>query len=264
MKVLVTGSKGFIGRHVLSELEGHEVVGFNMRDGEDVRNYDKLKECAKGCDVIIHLSALCEGRRDSVKRPGEYLSINVGGTINVLRAAVHNKVRKVIFLSTPHAFDPKDPYGLSKSQAENWARLFRRLHGLNVFVLRSYHVYGEGERRGVVKVLIENIKNDGRVTVYGDGNQSFDFIHVDDLARIIKMFVDADHPERDYFEICTGKATSINDLIGMISEATGVKPNVEHMPARTEDVSCLPKVPFGHTKISLKDGIRRLVEYYSS
>ena len=262
MKIMITGSEGFIGSHVTRKLEKeNKILHFNITDGQDVRDYENVRKLMKGCNVVIHLAAACKGRVDSVENPDEYFSTNVLGTFNILRSAVDNKVEKVIFATTTHALTPKTPYDLSKLQAEQWLRLFNKIYGIKAYALRFYHVYGEGERRGVVSSFIKKLKDGKEIDVFGDGNQTYDFVHVDDIANIVKMFVENDYLVKDSFEIGTGRQTTINQLVKIIAKELNVKPKIKQLPPREIDLKqSFAENPFGHTKISIENGIKNFIK----
>jgi UDP-glucose 4-epimerase len=259
MKILITGSSGFIGSVVAGRLaKSHTIVHYNKAAGDDIGDLERLTKKGKGCDAIIHLSALCAGRQDSIENPVEYFSVNTLGTMNVMLSASKNGIKKVIFSSTPHTMHPTTPYDLSKLQAEQWIKLFNELHGTKAQTLRIYHVYGKDEKRGVVKVFLERMKENKQLDVYGDGSQYFDFVNVKDVAKSIEMFIEKDYPLKEFYEIGTGRKTTINRLIQIISEQTGVKPRIKYLPGG-EGANFVAKNPLPFEKMRIEDGIRELV-----
>lgn len=171
MKILITGHKGYIGTHLMKELDA---VGIDLKDGNDILNCE-LPEA----DVVIHLAAQA-GVIASVADPVKTVSTNTLGTV---RLAKHYKDAKFIFASTGGAIQEviTSPYGLSKYCAEEFIKL---IHD-NYVILRFANVYGREGSRSVIDTFLK-----GDITIYGDGSQTRTFVHVDDLIRGIIASMD--------------------------------------------------------------------------
>lgn len=249
MKVLVTGGAGFIGSHVVDEIvnQGYEaIVVDNFSTGkwdnihvkarvyqEDILS-DKLNDIFQfeRPEYVIHLAAQSSVSR-SIAHPQLDCQVNVLGTINLLENCKNYGVKKMIYsssaavygnpLSLPieenHLATPLSFYGISKYVPEQYILNYHHLFGLEYTILRYSNVfgwrqdcYGEG---GVISIFIDRFLNNQPLIVFGDGNQTRDFIYVRDVARANLMALES--KEQGIFNISSNKATTINDLIDVLS-----------------------------------------------
>jgi UDP-glucose 4-epimerase len=223
----------------------------------DIRSADAARLVREGAfDVLVHLAAQMDVRR-SVADPLFDASVNVTGTLTLLeavRAAGH--ATRVVFSSTGGALygdfvdppsaetlskDPDSPYGVTKLCAEYYLAYYARVHGLDTAVLRFANVYGPRQNphgeAGVVAIFCSRILDGRPLTVFGDGAQTRDYVHVSDVARA--TFLAATRPlpavgrlDARAFNVGTGVETSVVDLARKLSEAAGTAARVEHAPAR--------------------------------
>jgi nucleoside-diphosphate-sugar epimerase len=189
MKILVTGSEGFIGKYLVRRLldDGHTVRGMDIRVQGDVRLYRHCLAYSRGADVVMHLAALVdvgESIEAFRKASFDYHDTNVTGSINMLTAAVANQVKRFIYISSAAAGDPISPYGAQKLAVEGYCGAFEECYGLQVVALRPFNVYGRGNGKGVIDKWITAIRNGERPVING-GNQSRDFIYVKDVVNYI-------------------------------------------------------------------------------
>ena len=219
-RVLVTGGAGFIGSHTVDALleSGASVwVLDNLSSGTrnnlagwshdsplhivrgDIRSMAKVQTAVRKVDAIIHLAAQVSPYV-SMQKPDITNATNVGGTLNVLRAAIAEKISKVVFASSSSVYGPAKarrvsedsttnpitPYGVSKLSGEQYCGAFCRSYGLPTISLRYFNVYGERQRSnpysGVIAIFAKALSDDRRPTIFGDGYQTRDFIHVSDVA----------------------------------------------------------------------------------
>jgi UDP-glucose 4-epimerase len=211
MRILVTGGSGFIGNYLRPILKEHEVFSVDIESGVDI--FDSLFEkLVKSHDVIIHLAALTNVE-DSKINPKPYYMTNVLGTARVTYlCAKYGK--KLIYPSTLHVFDPySSPYADSKLQAEQIVKCVNKF--IPVVILRLYNVFGKGMNNNSGSI-INLFLTSKEVGVYGDGSVTRDFIHVKDVAAIMK---DALKSKWDgaCVEVGTGKGTSIKELAILFS-----------------------------------------------
>jgi len=200
----------------------------------DIRDYKTCLKSSKGCTVIIHLAA-STGVDTSIKNPQKDMSINVAGTLNMLEAARVNNVEKFIFASSgatigeteppihenllPH---PISPYGASKLAGEAYCSVYYQSFGLKTVSLRFGNVYGPGSlrKKSVVAKFITQAINGETLEIYGDGNQTRDFIYVEDLnnaiLEIISLKNALNFPWGEVFQIATGRETTVNELLNSI------------------------------------------------
>ncbi|MBI2676114.1 MAG: NAD-dependent epimerase/dehydratase family protein [Candidatus Aenigmarchaeota archaeon] len=267
MKVLVTGSSGFIGSHVKKRLEkeGHEVVGYDIKEGYDVRDAESLRKAMKGCRSVVHLAALCIGQ-ESLDNPEPYFATNSYGTFNALNAARGVGVESFAYAASAASVEALTPYGQSKLDGQLWVQLFRKLYGMNTFALRLYNVYGEGDDKGVIDKWMRKIKSRNPIIIYGDGNQTRDFINVSDVAGAFADFAVnwKSHPVKDAYEIGTGNVINVNDLARLMFRVLGKEAEIQRFPARAGEVRhSKSENPYITPKITLEEGIRRLAKFYA-
>jgi len=272
VKALVTGGAGFIGSHVVDALVavGHEVhVVDDLSTGRLANIEDALEQGAElhtedvtdaawmtrlaaiiRPDVVFHLAAQRDVRR-SVDDPAFDAVVNVAGTAAVLDAACRAGARRLVLASTAAVYGRPDeiptretapaapiaPYGASKAAAEAYLALFARLHGLSTVALRMANVYGprqdpDGEA-GVVAIFAAAAAAGSPAMVFGDGLQTRDFVHVDDVAG---AFLEAAQSRAaGALNISTGRETPVREIADRLGVA------VEHAPPRHGEIdrSCL-------------------------
>src|ERR671923_543842 len=301
MRILVTGGAGFIGSHVVDALveRGDEVTvlddvstgrrenleqaianGAELVDG-DIRDSGAVAELCERVrpETIFHLAAQIDVRK-SVADPAFDARVNVEGTVNVLRAAQTGGVPRVVNTSSggaiygegqtipapeDHPVAPEAPYGLSKFCAENYCQLFTRLHGLSTVSLRYGNVYGPrqdplGEAGGIA-IFCGAVLDGGKATIFGDGNQTRDYIYVDDVveANLRAAASDATGP----INIGLGKEKTVLDIVEVLNEhaPNGFRP--EHAPPRPGEIQRIAIDPSRareelgwEAKVELEEGLK--------
>jgi UDP-glucose 4-epimerase len=299
MKVLVTGGAGFIGSNIvrrLLELGHRPIVLDNISSGyrenlipgipfyeEDVRNGEKVLQVAQGCDVILHLAASV-GNKRSIEAPANDAQINLLGTINVLEAARKNNIERVVFSSSAgifgelktlpiaedHPQDPDSPYGVSKLAAEKLCLVYNKLYGTHNVCLRYFNVYGQYQRfdayGNVIPIFANHLLKREPLVIYGDGEQTRDFVNVRDVANAnIQAALTPDI--KGFFNIGSGTRISINSLAQLIQKASSVVVQIQYGPPRPGDVRDsladinAAKKAFGYQPDD--DIYQGLVEYWS-
>ena len=299
-KVLVTGGAGFIGSHVVDALieAGHDVIVLDDLSTGSMKNVNSKAAFIQGsvCDgklqefvadekpnYVYHLAAQIN-LRDSIKDPCHDASVNIHGSLNLIDACARSGVDKFIFSSTGGAIysevaslpwnegskaSPASPYGLSKLTVERYLRLYQELYGLQFVSLRYSNVFGprqnsKGEA-GVVSIFIDRIRDGKEITIFGDGNQTRDFVYVSDVAYANILALEERF--RGVFNVSTGKATSINKIAKILLSAMDVNVGIRHEGAilgelrhSILDSSKIQK--FGwEPRIKLSKGIKKTVKH---
>ena len=301
-KVLVTGGAGFIGSHLVAALvkAGHEVTVVDnlssakvlsvnrlqkVRDKveyvqDDIRNFEVVKKLTEGKDVIFHLAAQSDVQM-SIKDPAYDAQVNIFGTLNILRGAQMGKAKRVVFFSSAAIYgdtkkmpikeelpaNPLSPYGLSKYAAEQYCRYFSEYFGLETFALRTFNVYGEGSA-GVIYRFIDEIGQNGKINVFGDGKQTRDYLSVHDVVACCLHLVNAKVKSTEKFHVynlANGKETSLNEIIKVLKQLSKKKFEVNYTTPRAGDIKRslasienLKKELKFRPKVTLKDGINEL------
>ncbi len=306
MRVIVTGGGGFIGYHLVKSLlsQGYRVKVIDnfssaifvsqlkKLDKVDIKQIDirdkfSLIKEFKGFDVIFHLAALISVE-ESLKFPDKYYSVNVGGTLNVLEAARLNEIYDIFFASSAavygnplrvpideeHIINPISIYGATKAVSEIYIRTFSNLYGFSSRILRLFNVYGPGqtgEYAGVISIFIRNILENRPLIIYGDGNQTRDFIFVNDVARIFTKLINRECHGFCVYNIGTGKPTSINGLVNVLEEIFMKKFKVIYKERKKGDIvhsyaenKKILEILGGYDFISLSKGIELTVEWFKN
>jgi UDP-glucose 4-epimerase len=304
-RVLVTGGAGFIGSHTVDLLlsEGTEVVvlddlssgkleNLNLQNPNlefiegNVLEYPYLAELVSGCEAILHLAAIVSVP-ESIEHPIFSFQVNTQGFLHALQAvykASYHPVRLVQASSAavygdahelpcrddaPLSNPPLSPYALQKIHNEDYANLYRRLHGTQSLALRYFNVYGtrqdpKSPYSGVISRFLEAYKKDEDLIIFGDGLQSRDFIHVSDIARANVLALKSDYA--GVLNIATGRSQTLLDLVNYLQLAGNKPPKLQFAPARTGDIThsyAATQLAERHLgfkyAISLQEGIRDLV-----
>lgn len=264
-RYLVTGGAGFIGGHIVELLvaEGHEVVVFdNFSTGSmdnlaavagevdvvdaDVRDRAALDGAMEGIDHVIHQAAEISVAR-SVEDPALVNEVNVGGTVNVLVSARDHGVRRVVLASSCAIYgdtgkraqtedmlpNPLSPYGASKIAAEYYLSVFRHLYGLETVRLRYFNVFGPRQNpasqyAAVIPRFIDRILAGEEIHIYGDGEQTRDFVYVENVARANYLACTAPEAPGRAFNIASEQTWSVNELARRLIELSGREVRVVH------------------------------------
>ncbi len=303
-RILVTGGAGFIGSHTVDLLlaQGKQVVVLdNLSSGRldnlnlthpglefvegDVLEYPLVVDLLKGCDAVLHLAAIASVPQ-SIEEPIYTFQVNTQGFLHVLEAVRHaGRSLRLVYASSAAVYGdaavlPCDdtsplpgellsPYALQKKHDEDYAELYARLHGIKSLGLRYFNVYGlrqlpDSPYSGVITRFLDAYKKDSELTIFGDGQQSRDFIHVKDVAKANVLALDSDYA--GVMNVALGKAQTLLQLIEYM-EAAGARPAKRNIrPARAGDI----KVSFAavttlaeqlrfQPEIPLREGIRELL-----
>ena len=309
MKVLVTGGAGFIGSHLVRQLldAKHDVT---VLDNVSTGTWQHLPQGKDTCtcwemdirdkaarekieqakfDIIVHLAA--QTMVDvSIKDPEFDASENVMGTVNILEAARHSGVQRIIFASTAASYGdvtedklpireeetlaPMSFYGLTKVVAEKYLKLYHDLYGLDYVALRFANVYGERQgdtgEGGVISIFAKRIAKDQGITVFGDGKQTRDFIYAGDIAAGIIGAMTTDKANTVY-NLSNQTETSLLELIDLMAKAVGKAVEPQFTAPREGDINrsmlCNEAAVQNlnwQPQMDLAEGLARTINYFKS
>jgi UDP-glucose 4-epimerase len=299
MQALVTGGAGFIGSNVVRLLieEGHEVAVLdNLLSGYrrnldpfpqvdfiegDIRNPETVARATEGVQVIFHLAASV-GNTRSIEHPVEDSEINIIGTLRLLEAARHAGIEKIVYSSSAgifgelktlpiredHPVEPDSPYGASKLAAEKLCLAYAKLYDLETICLRYFNVFGLNQRYdaygNVIPIFAHRLVDGQPLIIFGDGEQTRDFVSVRDVARANYQAA-LSNGISGAFNVASGTQVTINHLAELMLEVSGIHGEVEYGPPRQGDVRhsladiSAARETFGYVPtVGLEEG---LVEY---
>jgi UDP-N-acetylglucosamine/UDP-N-acetyl-alpha-D-glucosaminouronate 4-epimerase len=308
-KVLVTGGAGFIGSNLVRKLveEGHREVRVidNLSSGKrenltpilekidlqigDIRDKEFVENQMRDTDVVFHHAAIASVDQ-SVKDPMTTNDCNIGGTLNVLLAARDNRVRRVVFASSSAVYgdspalpkheqmpaDPLSPYALSKYVGEKYCQLFYQLYGVDTICLRYFNVFGPNQDPGsqyaaVIPLFTDAIINGKPITIYGDGEQTRDFVFIENAVSANLLAASAGAVAGKVFNIACGERISVNRLAKLLMDVLGQEVPVIHEAPRTGEVKhSLADISravelLGYTpSVDVSEGLRRSASWARS
>jgi UDP-glucose 4-epimerase len=271
-RVVITGGAGFIGSHLAEELskQGISIVIFdNLHTGSmkniepllqkqdvefikgDILDYDLLAEKFQGADTVFHTAALISVPESMVKEK-EYVMVNTIGTLNILKACRKTGVANVVFSSSAAVYgdnpvipkkedmtpEPKSPYAVTKLDGEYYFTMYRNEYGMNAGVLRYFNVFGPRQDptspyAAAISLFIERALHNKDITIFGDGNQTRDFIYVKD---IVQANILAAQKGGGPYNAAYGKKTTINDIAKIIIKLTGSTSHLVYEAERPGDI----------------------------
>lgn len=264
--VLVTGGAGFIGSHIVESLATNNQVrvlddfsnGSSMNlptDVEviegDVRDDEALSKAMQDVEFVFHHAAMVSVE-ESITKPRICQEVNTAGTLSVLDHARMEDARVIVpssaaIYGTPEDVpiaetarkQPASPYGISKLATDLHVRRFADLYDLPTVVLRYFNVYGprqgRGDYSGVISIFLEQAHDGGPITVDGDGTQTRDFVHIDDVVQANLLAATTEHTGAAY-NIGTGDEISIRGLAETIRDVTDSSADIVHRDQRTGDI----------------------------
>ncbi|GAB6878853.1 SDR family oxidoreductase [Halorubrum gandharaense] len=265
--VCITGGAGFIGSHIADQLHDDATVtvyddlstgntsnlpsGATLVEG-DVRNTAHLRQTVKQADLVFHQAAQVSVTR-SIEDPVSSHETNLDPILTILEAARGTDTRVVFSSSaaiygepkyTPideaHPKDPNSPYGLEKLSADHYCRLYHDLYGVEAVALRYFNVYGPrqqaGDYSGVISIFREQALAGDPITIEGDGTQTRDFVHVDDVVQANLLAATSEDAPGKAFNVGTGTQITIRELAEAVKDATNSDSEIVHVDPREGDI----------------------------
>jgi UDP-glucose 4-epimerase len=302
-KVLVTGGAGFIGSHTVDLLLANNIpvrVLDNFSSGSrsnldesqlqlevvegDIIDRDSVREAMTGVSHCLHLAAQVSVVA-SLDDPVHSAMQNIVGFVNVLTEAQNHSIERLVYASSAAIYgQPSEvplpesatksqlsPYGLEKQVDEEYADLFARIYGLSSLGQRYFNVYGprqdpKSPYAGVIALFVDRIVQNQNMTVYGNGDQTRDFVYVKDVARANLAALQSE--STGACNVGTGVQTTLLDLIETLATITDKAPEVSHEPARDGDIThSLAKVSKMNqqlgviAKTDIEEGLKALIDY---
>jgi len=307
-RVLVAGGAGFIGSHIVDKLveaDNEVIVLDNLFTGRrqnieqyrqhkafkfvkgDVRDFELVKQTVKDVDAVFNEAAVVSVPR-SVENPLLANDVNVKGTLNLLKASLDSHVRRFVQASSASVYGdtktmpvhedmapkPISPYAVSELAAENYTRVFYQVYGLETVCLRYFNVYGPRQTyssySGATTIFVNQLLRNQPPTILGDGKQTRDFVYVEDVVQANMLALTEKKAVGEVFNIATGKATSVNQLIETlqrIMQRTDLKPI--HKEPRPGDIrqsyasiEKAKRILDYEPRFSLETGLKKLAEFY--
>ncbi len=306
MKILVTGGAGFIGSHIVDALlkRGHTVrVLDNFSSGKkenlaasinkidlvrgDIRNKAVCQKAARSMDYIIHQAALRSVPK-SLANPEEYNQVNIIGTLNLLRAAVANKIKVFVFASSSSVYgdvakfpekedflpQPISPYALTKLTGEHYCKIFSLNYKIATVCLRYFNVFGprqslDDEYAVVIPKFIYSILNNQLIPVYGNGRQSRDFTYVANVVNANLAALKLSKSRGEVFNVAAGRDYSVLELAAKLNKILGRNISVKFLAKRPGDVfktladlGRSKKILKFNPEVGFRQGLEMTCEYF--
>ncbi|EJM81662.1 MULTISPECIES: NAD-dependent epimerase/dehydratase family protein [unclassified Pseudomonas] len=273
-RILVTGGAGFIGSHLVEALlgKGYNVrVLDNLSTGKvdnlpvghanldlmvgDVADAAVVEQAMRDCSAVVHLAAVASVQA-SVDDPVGTHQSNFVGTLNVCEKMLKVGIKRVVFASSAAIYgnngegsaidedtpkSPLTPYASDKLASEYYLDFYRREHGLEPVVLRFFNIFGPRQDpsspySGVISIFTERAISRKPVAIFGDGEQTRDFVFVEDLVSILVQAVETTEPSASAMNVGLSRSTSLNDLITELGRATGRPLTVTYQAPRRGDI----------------------------
>ncbi|HEX8542461.1 MAG TPA: NAD-dependent epimerase/dehydratase family protein [Pseudomonas sp.] len=272
--ILITGGAGFIGSHLTDALlaKGYRVrILDDLSTGKrsnlpldnprveliegDVADAALVARTAEGCQAVVHLAAVASVQA-SVDDPVRTHQSNFIGTLNVCEAMRQASIKRVVFASSAAIYGnngegqaisedtskaPLTPYASDKLSSEHYLDFYRRQHALEPVILRLFNIFGPRQDpsspySGVISIFAERADKGLPIAVFGDGEQTRDFFYVGDLVKLLTQALEMPQPEEGAFNVGLNKTTSLNQLLGALSDVVGQLPEITYKDPRSGDI----------------------------
>jgi UDP-glucose 4-epimerase len=307
-RFLVTGGAGLMGSHIADRLLAGGAAEIILLDNfirgsmhnieetlkdprvklvkGDIRDLELLMKLATGMDGIFHMAAI--RITACADNPREAMEVMLTGTHNVLQTAVEKKVGKLLYASSAsvygladsfptdekhHPYNNRTYYGAAKVAGEGMVRSFAEMYGLQYVALRYFNVYGprmdiDGKYTEVLVRWLDRIDSGQTPLIFGDGSQTMDMIHIDDITDANILAMESDVTD-EVFNVASGTETSLLGLLRAVLKVTGSTLEPEFLPERTvnpvprrlADTRKAKELLGFEAKVSVEEGLRRLIAW---
>jgi len=294
-KILVTGANGFIGQYVQESLinHGHTPIAFDRHNKNaevqgaelfhgDITNDVDVTEAIAHADGFIHLAGVL-GTQETIKNPIPAAQTNIVGGLNLFKAAAQYKVPGVNIAVGNHWMN--NTYSITKSTMERFVQMFNTELGTEISIVRALNAYGPrqisaapygpSKVKKIMPAFINSALRGDPISVYGDGKQVMDMIHVADVAHVLVNALDytlANGAPSTVFEAGSGIPTTVNDIANVVNEVTDNQAGIEYTPMRPGEPqhsivlgnprTLEPLAIYPSLFMGLEEGVRQTAEYY--
>lgn len=306
MAYLVTGGAGFIGSHLVEKLVGDKArvrILDNFTSGKrvnivpfldrveliegDIADPDTCRRACEGVDVVFHQAAMPSVPK-SIEDPVTSHRTNIDGIFNMLVAARDAGVRRFVYAASSSAYgesetlpkietirpDPLSPYGVQKLTGEQYCTVFAKCYGLQTLSIRYFNVFGprqdpKSQYAAAIPAFITAILRDEPPIIYGDGEQTRDFTHIDNVVHVNMLAARAEKTQGEVMNAACGERITINEVIAEINRVLGKQVKSKHVDERAGDIKhSWADIGLAERLIGFKpllgfaEGLRRVVDWY--
>lgn len=294
-EIVVFGAAGFVGKNMVYHFlkKDQDVLASDFVDSPfpenvpyrkiSIMNKDKVKNVLKGSQVVIHLAA--SPLTASLGDPLKDVETNINGTLNIMEASREEDIELLVFSSASsvigtlqynpvdesHPCAPRTPYAASKLACEHYLRIYKELYGLNYLIFRFFNIYGPWqypESGGLIPTIISRLLNEERITIFGDGSATRDFVYVEDVTQFYCLALEK-KVKNEVLNMGTGVGTSIADIVRIASEVLDMEPDIEYKPGREgeidnfyADTDKLERIFGSKPSTDLKPGIEKTYQWF--
>ena len=296
MRVLITGSEGFVGRNLKEYLErrGFEVIGLDVRDGAEIRaDITDLESLTKSIeehrfDAVIHLAAIANIPK-TLEDPYTCYKVNCFGTLNLLELSSRRSVERFIYASSANVYgvplelpvreetppNPRTPYDYSKAVSEKFVESYHKHKGLPTVIFRAWKLFGEHDvPTTAIPRFITACLTGEPIELYNHGRDTTDPTYIENYCQAVELALTKDEAVGEVFNVGTGNEISIRELAETIRRLTGANNEIKLLPPRTpaesQPMRSYPSIKkiqetLGYKPtVTLEEGLKRTIQHYKT